>query len=262
MPAQFPILAVMEAIVLAAGRGSRLQPLTDDRPKGLVQVGGRPLLVDCLDQLLSVGVDRFVLVVGYEAGQIIDYFGDEHRGRPITYAHQSERDGVASALLAAEESVSDEEFLVMLGDNVFRANIGAVVGALEADGTDGAVLVEEVAAAEASRYGVCQLDEAGQIDSIVEKPDDPPSTLVATGLYAFTDGIFDACRRIEPSGRGEYEISDAIDEYATEHNVEAVSLAGWRVDVGYPRDRNEANRRLVGDSPTPHERAGASESFD
>ncbi|WP_440991910.1 sugar phosphate nucleotidyltransferase [Haloarchaeobius baliensis] len=252
----------MEAIVLAAGRGSRLQPLTDDRPKGLVRVGGRPLLADCLDQLLSVGVDRFVIVVGYEAGQIIDHFGSEHRGRPISYAHQSERDGVASALLAAEESVTDDEFLVMLGDNVFRANIGAVVGAFESDGTDGAVLVEEVPAEEASRYGVCRLDEDGQIEHIVEKPDDPPSTLVATGLYAFTDDVFDACRRIEPSDRGEYEISDAINEYVTGHDVEAVSLAGWRVDVGYPRDRNEADRRLVGDTPTPGERAGASESFE
>jgi len=248
----------MEAIVLAAGRGTRLRPLTNDRPKGLVEVGDRSLLADCLDQLVSIGADRLVLVVGYEREQIVDRFGDQHRGCPITYAVQSERDGVASALLAAEEAVEDDQFLVALGDNVFRANLGAVVEAVDGS-ADGAVLVEEVPADEAERYGVCRVDD-GRIEQIVEKPDDPPSNLVATGMYAFTQDVFDACRRIEPSDRGEYEISDAITEYARDNAVAAVPLAGWRVDVGYPVDRAEAERRLAGEIATPSSRSVG--SFD
>ncbi len=237
----------MEAIVLAAGRGTRLQPLTDDRPKALVEVGERTLLGDCLDQLISIGVDRFVVVVGYEREQIRDRIGDDHRGRPVEYAVQDEQVGVADALLAAEGSVRDEEFLVALSDNVFRANLGAVVAALDGE-ADGAVLVEDVPRGEAGRYGVCRTDAEGRIERIVEKPDEPPTTLVATGLYGFTDGVFDACRAIEPSGRGEYEISDAITAYADGHDVAAVPLAGWRVDVGYPVDRAEADRRLAGET--------------
>ncbi|WP_435346424.1 sugar phosphate nucleotidyltransferase [Haloarchaeobius sp. HRN-SO-5] len=251
----------MDAIVLAAGKGTRLRPLTEDRPKGLVEVGGKPILEDCLDQLVSLGVDHLVVVVGYEGGQIVDHFGDDHRGCPIDYAVQEERDGVASALLAAEDEVESESFLVMLGDNVFRANLGAVVAAQEGD-ADGSVLVEEVPRSEASRYGVCRLDADGGIDTLVEKPDDPPSTLVATGMYSFTTAVFDDCRRIEPSDRGEYEISDAISAYAEDNHVEPVRLEGWRVDVGYPADRDEVERRLAGERAASQESAGVVESSD
>jgi len=251
----------MEAILLAAGRGTRLRPLTENRPKALVEVGDRTLLGDSMDQLVSIGVDRFVVVVGYEGQQIRDRFGDEHRGRPIEYAVQDDQAGVADALRAAEPAVQDDRFLVALADNVFRANLGAVVETVDA-GADGAVLVESVPRDEAGRYGVCETDAAGRVERIVEKPDEPPSTLVAAGLYAFTDEVFDACRAIDPSDRGEYEISDAITHYARDHDVATVPLAGWRVDVGYPVDRAEAERRLAGEIPTTIERGPAAGSFD
>ena len=130
----------------------------------------------------------------------------------------------------------------MLGDNVFRANLADVINRQRESRADAALLVEEVPWADASRYGVCDTNDYGEI---VEKPDDPPSNLVMTGFYTFTPAIFHACHLVQPSNRGEYEISEAIDLLIQSgRTIDAIRMNGWRIDVGYPEDREEAERRL------------------
>jgi glucose-1-phosphate thymidylyltransferase len=234
----------VKAVVLAAGEGTRLHPLTADKPKGMVEVDGTPILTRCFDQLAALGAEEFVVVVGYLKQRIIEHYGDEYAGVPITYAHQRERRGLAHALLTAQAHV-DDEFMLMLGDNVFEANLGDVVGRQREGQTDAAFLIEAVPWEEASRYGVCTTNDDGEITELVEKPDDPPSNLVLTGFYTFTPAIFHACQLVQPSDRGELELSDAVDLLLRSgRTVEAVRLDGWRVDVGYPEDRDEAERRL------------------
>ncbi|WP_323173744.1 UTP--glucose-1-phosphate uridylyltransferase AglF [Natrialba sp. PRR66] len=246
----------MQAVVLAAGKGTRLQPLTDDTPKALVDVDGRPIIEDVFDNLLAVGADELIVVVGHMKEQLITRYGDAYRDVPITYAHQREQLGLAHAILQVEPLVEDE-FMLMLGDNVFRANLGDVVARQREDRADAAFLVEQVPVEEASRYGVLDTNEYGEIVEVVEKPDDPPSNLVMTGFYTFTPAIFHACHLVQPSDRGEYELSDAIDLLIQSgRTIDAIRMDGWRVDVGYPADRDRAEAFLQGDAVPPTEAGG------
>ena len=234
----------MQGVVLAAGKGTRLEPLTEDTPKALVEVAGTPLIEDVFDNLLAIGVTDLVVVVGHLKEQIIERYGDSYRDVPITYAHQRDQHGLAHAILQAEPYV-DDDFALMLGDNVFRANLEDVVNRQREDRADAAFLVEEVPLEEASRYGVLDTNEYGEIVEVVEKPDDPPSRLVMTGFYTFTPAIFHACHLVQPSDRGEYELPDAIDLLLhSGRTIDAIRMEGWRIDVGYPEDREDAERRL------------------
>ncbi|MFT4910807.1 MAG: glucose-1-phosphate thymidylyltransferase long form, partial [Natronomonas sp.] len=234
----------MQAVVLAAGEGTRLRPLTEEKPKALVEVDDRPILSHCFDRLIELDADELLVVVGYKKERIIDFYGDAYEGVPITYTHQREPKGLAHALLCVEDHV-DDDFMLLLGDNVFEANLGDVVRRQREHRTDAAFLVEEVPYEEASRYGVCDTNDYGEITDVVEKPDDPPSNLVMTGFYTFTPAIFHACHLVQPSDRGEYELSDAIDLLIQSgRTIDAIGLDGWRIDVGYPEDREEAEKRL------------------
>ncbi|PSQ17133.1 UTP--glucose-1-phosphate uridylyltransferase [Halobacteriales archaeon QS_8_69_26] len=262
----------MQGVVLAAGEGTRLRPLTADRPKALVTVDGRPICSWCFDRLLDAGVDELVVVVGYLGDRIRERYGDAYRGVPVRYATQDERLGVAHALACAEEYV-DGPFPYLHGDNVFdpAADLSAVPRLLR-DGADAVLTVEGVSRERARETGVVvpagdgnvvadtdgdridRLDadridrlDGDRIDRIVEKPDDPPSTLAITGLHGFSPSVFDACRAIDPSDRGEYELPDAITWLLrTGHRVQAVRFEGWRVAVDYPEDRDRAERLIRG----------------
>jgi len=237
----------MKAVVLAAGEGTRLRPLTEDKPKGMVEVAGKPILTHCFEQLAELGADELLVVVGYRKETIIEHYGDDFEDIPITYAHQREQNGLAHALLTVEEYI-DEPFVLMLGDNIFRANLQDVLNRQQEDRADAAFLVEEVPWEEASRYGVCDTNKYGEIVEVVEKPDDPPSNLVMTGFYTFTPAIFHACHLVQPSNRGEYEISDAVDLLLQSgRTIDAIRMDGWRIDVGYPEDRDRAEQLLEGD---------------
>ncbi|QAU12212.1 sugar nucleotidyltransferase [Halorubrum sp. BOL3-1] len=235
----------MQAVVLAAGQGTRLRPLTDDKPKGMVEVAGKPILTHCFEQLIELGADELHVVVGYKKQAIIEHYDDAFEGVPITYSHQREQLGLAHALLTVEGQI-DDDFMLMLGDNVFRANLEDVVNRQAETRADAAFLVEEVPYEEASRYGVCDTNQYGEIVEVVEKPEDPPSNLVMTGFYTFTPEIFHACHLVQPSNRGEYEISDAVDLLlASGRTIDAIRMDGWRTDIGYPEDRDRAEERLL-----------------
>ena len=241
----------MKAVVLAAGKGTRLRPLTDEKPKGMVEVDGKPILTHCFDQLVELNAEELIVVVGYKKEHIIDHYGDEYEGVPITYTHQREQRGLAHALLSVEDQI-DDEFMLLLGDNVFDANLQDVVRRQDEDRADAAFLVEEVPYEEADRYGVCVTNDYGEITEVVEKPDDPPSNLVMTGFYTFSPAIFPACHLVQPSNRGEYEISEAIDLLIRSgRTIDAIGIDGWRIDVGYPEDRDRAEALLGDEQPVP-----------
>jgi glucose-1-phosphate thymidylyltransferase len=212
----------------------------------MVEVAGKPVLSHCFDQLAELGADEFVVVVGYKKEIIIDYYGDTYEGIPITYSHQRNPKGLAHALLTVEDHI-DDDFMLMLGDNIFDANLEDVVKRQREDRPDAAFLVEEVSWEDASRYGVCDTNQYGEITDVVEEPDEPPSNLVMTGFYIFTPVIFHACHLTQSSNRDEYELSDAIDLLIQSgRTIDAIGLGGWRIDIGYPEDRDEAERRLTG----------------
>jgi len=236
----------MKAVIPAAGRGTRLRPRTEDRPKPLVAVGDRPLLSHGLDELAALGVTEFVVVVGHRKEAIIDRYGDEFEGVPITYVHQREPKGLADAVLRAEPEV-DDDFLVFNADNVMSGNLDEVVERQRTDGVDATLLVDDVSRDEAADTGVFVTDDDGRLDAVVEKPSNPPSTRVLTGLFAFSPEIFHACHLVQPSNRGEYELTDAIDIFLrADRRVETVAFDGRRVNVNTPDDRERAER-LVGE---------------
>ena len=232
----------MRGLVPAAGRGTRLRPLTDDRPKALVEVGGRPLLEHVLETLVP-HVEGFVVVVGYRGEQIRDAFGDAYDGRPIDYVEQPEPRGLADAVRRAEPLL-EGSFLQLNGDNVLRGNVGEVLDRHRERGADATLLVEAVSESRARRGGVVELAD-GAVTDLVEKPNDPPSRLATTGCFALSPRVFEGCRAIDPSPRGEYELTDAV-RWLLEHGgtVETVRLDGWRVNVNTPEDVDRAAGRL------------------
>ena len=234
---------VVKAVVIAAGEGTRLRPLTEDKQTGMVEVAGRPNLTHCFENLVALGADELVVVVGYKKERIVSHYNDEFEGVHISYTHQREPEGIAHALLTAEEHV-DDEFMMMLGDNISNANLKNTVNRQAEQRAETAFLVEEVPWEETSRYGVCDTNRYGEIVEVIEKPDDPPSNLVMTGVHTFTPAIFHACYLVQRSNRDEYEMRDAIDLLIHSGRIDAIRMDGWRIDVGYPEDRDEAERRI------------------
>lgn len=227
----------MHAVVPAAGRGSRMGALTDDRPKPLIPIGGRPLLAHVFDTLATADPDRYVVVIGYRGEQIRDRFGECYRKRPIEYVNQPERLGLADAIRRAGTIVGENEFVALNGDNVLRTDLGRLTS------SDAAVtlLAERCSRAAARETGVIVTDAEGQVERMVEKPDEPPSTLCSAGAFRASPAIQTACEAIEPSARGEYELADAITWLLERGNrADVVERSGPRVNVNTPADISRA----------------------
>ena len=234
----------MDAVIPAAGRGSRLGELTADRPKGLVDVAGEPLLAHVFETAVEAGVDELVVVVGYEAAQIVDRFGDAFEGVPITYVHQRERLGLGHAVLQAEPHV-DGAFLLVNGDNVFTGSVASAVEVLRE--ADAALAVEEVSPEVAATTGVIETDGAGRVTGLVEKPAKPSSTLVTTGCYVLPDDVFHACALLRPSAEGEYQLSEAVSLLVRAGYEVATVRVGERVNVNTPEDVERASEMVRGE---------------
>jgi glucose-1-phosphate thymidylyltransferase len=233
----------MKGVVPAAGEGTRMRPLTDDQPKGLVEVAGKPLLSHVFETLVGLNVTELIVVVGYRSEQIRSYYGSSFDGVPITYERQQRREGLANALLQAAPHI-DDDILFLNGDNVVRANTEAVVDRHEK--TDAAVttLVEEVSPERAARGAVFGFED-GSVSGVVEKPADPPSTTIPRGFYAFSPLNVPACRLVTPDDTGEYELTAAIDLLLEAgHSLETVPLDGWCANVNTPEDVDEITRQL------------------
>ena len=234
-------MAITRAVVLCAGEGTRLRPLTSLIPKHLMPVAGKPLLGWILDDLAAAGIEDAGLVVGLHSRAIREYVQDGSPWRlGASYLPQEQPRGLAHAVNAAREFVGEEPFLVYLGDNVLEARLTEFLSRFEEEQAPAAILVTEVD--DPRHYGVVEM-QGETVVRLVEKPRDPPSNLAIVGVYAFTSRIFHAIDRIEPSARGEYEITDAIQWLlANEGGVIAHKLAGFWEDAGRPEDLLRVNQ--------------------
>ena len=241
----------MKAVVLAAGKGERLMPLTENRPKHLLPIGGKPLLEWILEGLVGAGVDEALLVTHYMEEQIKGYFGDGKRlGLELSYVRQEEMRGTADAFRMAEDFAGGEEFLGVYGD-LFLPPEGfeALIRARRKGETTMCVVPVD----DPSRMGVVAL-EGDRVAAIVEKPapGEEPSDLANAGMYIFQPGIFRLIDETGLSSRNEYEITDSlralIDSSAT---LRAVTLPkGSWLDVGLPWNLLEANEKALSSMET------------
>lgn len=236
----------MQAVVPAAGEGTRLRPLTETRPKALVEVAGKSILTHCLEELHPLPVEEVVVVVGHRGQRIVDNYGESFEGLSLSYVWQHEREGLAHAVLQAEAEI-DGPFLLLNGDSVPRMNVGDVIATRERDGVDGTTLVTEVSARKARTSGAIEV-AGDRIVDIVEKSCDPPSRLVNAGCYTLPPEVFRACRLLRRGVEGEYQLSDAVAVLCRAgYQFVPVQMEGWRVNVNTTADIERARERLGGD---------------
>ncbi|MFA9424991.1 bifunctional sugar-1-phosphate nucleotidylyltransferase/acetyltransferase [Natronorubrum sp. A-ect3] len=226
----------MKAVVLAAGQGTRIRPLSDSVPKPMLPVADRPLVAHTIDAAIDAGANEVVLVIGYEADTVRDYFGEEYRGIPVSYAVQTEQAGTADAVNAARDHI-EGPFAVLNGDNLYDP--AAINQLFEQCPAVCAIEVDDP-----RNYGVLSTD-GGSVSGIVEKPADPPTNLANAGAYAFPA---EARQWLEvpASERGEHEITDVLATVIDEFDVTPVTLERW-LDVGRPWELLEANEWKVSD---------------
>lgn len=235
----------MQGVVPAAGEGTRMRPLTADKPKGLVEVASKPLLSHVFETLLGAGVSELVVIIGYRGEQIREQYGQSFDGVPVRYVTQHSQDGLADALLTAEAEITGD-FVFLNGDNVIRANIDEMVTRHQETGADVTALTEDVPLSEAGKGAVFEMTD-GSITGIVEKPEQPPSTLIPRGCYVFSPKILHACHLVTPGRTGEYELTDAVDLLLQAgRRLETVEMDGWCQNVNTPTDRAAVRSRLDG----------------
>lgn len=226
----------MQAIVLAAGEGTRMRPLSASCPKPMLPVAEEPLVAHTARAAVEAGAEELVLVVGYEADTVREYFGAEYAGIPVHYSIQEEQRGTADAVRAAREHI-DGPFAVLNGDNLYDTT--AVTELLSNGPSVGTYRVDDP-----SNYGVISTD-GSLVTGIVEKPDDPPTNLANTGSYVFPEEARDWLD-VGESERGEFEITDVVERVIEEYEVTAVEVERW-LDVGRPWELLEANEWKLGE---------------
>jgi glucose-1-phosphate thymidylyltransferase len=237
----------LKGLILSGGAGTRLRPITHTSAKQLVPVANKPVLFYGIEALVRAGIEDIGIVIAPETGEEIrEAAGDGSRfGASITYILQDEPAGLAHAVLTAEGFLGESPFVMYLGDNLLRDGITDLVGAFRDHQPDALILLTPVP--DPWHYGVAELN-GGTVVRLVEKPKEPPSDMALVGVYMFTPAILDAARSIEPSGRGELEITDAIQWLIDNGSrVESHTVSGWWKDTGQLADMLEANRLVLED---------------
>lgn len=224
----------MKAVILAAGKGTRMGHLTDQIPKPMIRVSGKPLLEHILDRLRDAGVQSVAIVTGYRGDLIQEYFA--HYPLPITWLHQEQLNGTATAVRLAKDFVANDPFLLTFGD--IWCDVADYLGLIAALADDTAAVLG-VRKVDDPWQGAAVYVRDGAVVEIIEKPAQGTSTTNwnSAGLYAFRAEIFDALERVEKSPRGEYEITSAIElTIQVARKVKVYAIEGiWR-DVGRPED--------------------------
>jgi glucose-1-phosphate thymidylyltransferase len=236
----------LKGLILSGGAGTRLRPITHTSAKQLVPVANKPVLFYGIEALVDAGVKEIGIIIAPETGdEIRETAGDGSAfGTKITYILQDRPAGLAHAVLTAEEFIGGSHFVMYLGDNHLRDGLRGLVSTFREADPDALILLTPVD--DPQSYGVAELDGDGGIVRLIEKPKDPPSNLALVGVYLFGPAIFDAARALEPSWRGELEITEAIQGLIDDgHRVQSEIVTGWWKDTGQLADMLEANRLVL-----------------
>ena len=218
----------MKGVILAGGTGSRLDPLTRITNKHLLPVYDKPMVFYAVEALQAAGLDELMLVTGS------DHVEDFQRllGSGLEYGQQEQAGGIAEALGLARRFAAGDRVVVMLADNIFGGSIAPTIHNFDRQERGARVVLAHVRETEHLRHlGVPRL-EAGRVAEILEKPDDPPTRLAVTGLYCYPPDVFDVVQQLEPSARGELEITDVNNHYVREGALEYDVFEGYWGDAG------------------------------
>jgi glucose-1-phosphate thymidylyltransferase len=238
-------MQALKGLILSGGKGTRLRPITHTSAKQLVPVANKPVLFYGIEAMAQAGIDYVGIIIAPETGaEVRAAVGDGSRfGISITYIEQAEPLGLAHAVLTAEPFLGDAPFVMYLGDNLLQGGIDDLVSAFRDHEPDALILLTPVPDPE--QYGVAELQD-GAVVRLVEKPAQPQTDLALVGVYMFTPAVHDAARAIEPSGRGELEITDAIQHLVDQGmRVEPHVVRGWWKDTGRLEDMLAANRLVL-----------------
>ncbi len=222
---------IIKGVILAGGTGSRLMPLTKVTNKHLLAIGHKPMIYYPIEKLLGAGIEDIMIVTGVEhMGDVVNLLGSgkEFNCR-FTYKVQDEAGGIAQALALAEDFSNDGPLAVILGDNIFNASLKEYADRYRTQEKGARVLLKQVS--DPNRFGVAQLQD-DKIITIEEKPKEPKSDYAVTGIYFYDAQVFDIIRKLEPSGRGELEITDVNNEYVARGQMSFDILQGWWSDAG------------------------------
>lgn len=235
----------MKGLILSGGKGTRLYPLTYTRAKQLIPVANKPVLFRVIEALHDAGIDQIGIVTGDTGPEIQEAVGDGSRwGVRIAYIPQEAPLGLAHAVKISREFLCDDRFVMFLGDNVIEGGISTLIRQFASSDWNSQIVLTEVPDPE--HFGVAELNGDGQIKQLIEKPREPPSNLALVGIYMFDQHVFEAVEAIQPSWRGELEITDAIQWLVThQHKVYPYVHKGWWIDTGKPTDMLEANARVL-----------------
>ena len=226
----------MKGVILAGGTGSRLHPLTRITNKHLLPIHDRPMVNFAIEALVNAGIDELMLVTGgTHAGEFFRLLGNghEHGIDRLFYAYQEEAGGIAEALGLAERFGAGDRICVMLADNVLEGSLRPAAENFAKQESGARILLSPVEEVEHLRHlGVPELNGDGRVARIVEKPDSPPSEFAVTGVYFYDAGVFDVIQALEPSSRGELEITDVNNWFVEKGEMEYDVVEGFWGDAG------------------------------
>ena len=235
----------MKALILSGGAGTRLRPITHTSAKQLVPVANKPVLFYGLESIAEAGVTDVGIVVGDTAEEIKAAVGDGSAwGIEVTYLPQEAPLGLAHAVLIARDFLAEDDFVMYLGDNFIVGGIAGLVEEFRAERPAAQILLTQVG--DPRSFGVAELNESGEVVGLEEKPEHPKSDLALVGVYLFSPAVHDAVRAIEPSPRGELEITHAIQWLIEQgRDVRSSTIDGYWKDTGNVADMLEVNRSVL-----------------
>ena len=234
----------MKGVILAGGLGTRLHPLTKITNKHLLPIYDKPMIYYPIQTLVNAGVEDILVVTGgNNAGDFLRLLGNgaEFGLKRLQYAYQEKEGGIAQALSLAEHFAEGEKLVVMLGDNIIEGNIVETVEEFSRQEKGAKILLKEVDSPQ--EYGVAEIRD-GKIVAIVEKPAKPISNYAVIGIYLYDAAVFDIVRTLEPSGRGELEITDVNNAYIARGELEYDFVQGIWMDTGTFESYHRANQML------------------